>query len=98
VPTQHQYVTNRSALGELADGTLIYEFGYHVTPSQMATAMTQVHARTAMSLDMNGSWPMAFTYTHAAGVHGVRIDSREYHDPSVYYTRYRKDFIAALLP
>ena len=98
VPTKGQYVTNRSALGELADGTLVYEFGYHVTPAEMATAMTLTHARTAMSLDINGSWPMAFTYTHNAGVSGVRIAYREYHDPSVYYTRYRKDFIAALLP
>jgi len=98
LPTKGQYVTNRSALGELADGTLVYEFGYHVTPDQMATAMELAHARTAMSLDMNGSWPMAFTYTHPAGVSGMRVDAREYHDPSIYYTRYRKDFITALLP
>jgi hypothetical protein len=98
IPTKHQYVTNRSALGQLTDGTLVYEYGYHVTPDQLASAMALTHATTAMSLDMNGSWPMAFTYIHVAGVSGVRIDPREYHDASVYYTRYRKDFIAALLP
>jgi hypothetical protein len=56
-----------------------------------------VHAKSAMMLDMNGSWPAGFVYWHSNGqIHGERIQSRIYHSPSLYYARYRKDFIAAL--
>jgi len=50
-----------------------------------------------MSLDMNGLWPMAFTYTHAPHLGGRRLYPHEYHDPFIYCARYRKDFIASLL-
>jgi hypothetical protein len=97
-PTHGLFISNRSALGELANGTFVYEYGYKVLPEAMARVMQSAGAQTAMSLDMNGSWPMAFTYTHAPHLVGRRLDPHEYHDPSIYYARYRKDFIAALLP
>jgi hypothetical protein len=96
VPSKGSYVANRSALAELADGSLVYLFGYHVTPTTMARALLSVGARTAMMLDMNGSWPMAFTYTHAPTLAGQRLNPHQYHDPSVYLSRYRKDFVVAL--
>ena len=96
VPSKGSYVANRSALAELANGSLVYVFGYHVTPSTVARVLLSVGARTAMMLDMNGSWPMAFTYTHAPALAGLRLNPHQYHDPSVYLTRYRKDFVVAL--
>ena len=98
-PDGGRWAVNRSAVGQLADGSLVYAFGYRVTPQTMASAMVAVGSRTAMMLDMNGSWPMGFVYSHAHGrVTGRRVDPREYHTATVYETRYRKDFVVALLP
>ena len=97
--SQGPLTSNRSALGQLANGNLVYEYGYHVTPEQMAQSMLLVHAKSAIMLDMNGSWPAGFVYWHSKGqIHGQRIQSHVYHSPSLYYTRYRKDFIAVLAP
>jgi hypothetical protein len=95
--TNGALTANRSALGELPNGSLVYEYGYRVTPEQMAAGLIRAGARTAIMLDMNGSWPGAFVYIHHVGrISGMRINSRIYHQPSLYYTRYRKDFIVAL--
>jgi len=89
---------NRSALGELADGSLVFAYGYNVRPSAMADAMVAVRAREAMMLDMNKSWPGGFVYWHtSAGYFGQRIHPYEWHTPSVYYGRFTKDFVAVLL-
>ena len=92
------WTANRSALGELADGSLVFAYGHDVRPDAMSAAMVLVRARTAMVLDMNKSWPGGFVYAHtAAGMSGQRIQPQEYHVPSVYYARYTKDFVAVLL-
>lgn len=97
--SQGPITSNRSALGQLTNGDLVYEFGYRVTPEQMAQGLIMVQAKSAMMLDMNGSWPAGFVYWHNNGqIHGERIQSHVYHSPSLYYTRYRKDFVAALAP
>ena len=89
---------NRSALGQLADGSLVYAYGYNVRPAAMSAAMTLVRAREAMMLDMNRSWPGGFVYEHpASGVTGQRIHPQEWHSASVYYSRFTKDFVAVLL-
>lgn len=96
--TNEPVQANRSALGELADGSIVYEYGHKVTPEEMAAAMVDIRARTAMMLDMNGSWPGAFVYWRAGvRLQGKRIHPSIYHDPSLYYVRYKKDFIVALL-
>lgn len=88
---------NRSALGQLADGSLVYAFGLERTAAQMAALMVHVGARTAMLLDMNKSWPGGFTYTHAGTqVSGRRILPSIWHQPSVYFQRFTKDFFVAL--
>ena len=87
---------NRSALGELADGSLVYEYGSWVTPEQIARGLLAVHARTGMMLDMNGIWPAAFVYRHSHGrVIGQRVDSSTFHGPALYYQQYIKDFVVA---
>jgi uncharacterized protein YceK len=89
---------NRSALGQRADGSVVFAFGADVTPAAMAAAMVQVDARTAIALDMNKSWPGGFVYSHHAGViSGRRILSPIWHSPSVYYGPFTKDFVVALI-
>jgi hypothetical protein len=91
------WTANRSALGQLADGSLVYAYGHEVRPAAMADAMVRAGARVAMVLDMNRSWPGGFVYQHpTAGVTGQRIQPQEYHLPSVYYARFKKDFIVVL--
>jgi hypothetical protein len=92
------YTANRSALGELSDGALVFAFGADRTASQMADAMLSVHARTAMVLDMNKSWPGGFVYSHSGGgITGRRIYPTIWHDPSVYFHRFTKDFVVAMV-
>ncbi len=88
------WTANRSALGELADGSLVYAYGHDVRPAAMAEALVRVGAQRAMVLDMNKSWPGGFVYRHTPqGLVGQRIQPLESHAPSVYHRRYTKDFI-----
>ena len=85
---------NRSALGQRPDGTLIFEFGNHVTPKTIARYLVQAGVRDAVMLDMNETWPTGFLYRHtSSGEHGKRISSGIVKSPSIYYQRNDKDFI-----
>ena len=91
----------RSAAGMLADGSIVYVYGYNVTPATMAKALVTVHARTAVMLDMNQSWPMGFYYDRPAGGNppvGHRVLPQVYREPDSYYQQFQKDFIVALAP
>lgn len=46
----------RSALGEDAQGNLIYAGSMHALPSDLATALIEAGARNAMELDINPEW------------------------------------------
>ena len=93
------WTANRSALGQLSDGSVVYAYGGSVQPSEMAAAMVAVRARVAMVLDMNRSWPGGFTYQRVARkVVGHGIQAAIYHQPSVYFAPYTKDFVVAELP
>lgn len=90
-------LANRSALGELVDGSLIFEYGHLVTAQDMAAGLVGVHARTAIMLDMNITQPGGFVYAHtAAGVDGNRILRWVVHAPSLYLQPWIKDFVVAL--
>ncbi len=91
-------LANRSALGQLADGSLVYAYGYQVHPADMAAAMVLVHARTAIMLDMNLSQPGGFVYEHpTTGAIGQRIQASIFHNATVYLKWYKKDFVVALI-
>ena len=91
------HLANRSALGELTDGSLVYEYGHLVTAANMADGLVSVHARTAIMLDMNITQPGGFVYSHTArGVAGSRILPAVVHAPSVYLQWWIKDFVVAL--
>ena len=92
---------NRTALGQLADGSLVFAYGSEVTVTELADALVRAGVRTAMVLDMNKSWPMGFVYSaaHPGGLPpGERIQSGIWRDPSTYYSRFEKDFVVALTP
>jgi hypothetical protein len=93
-PLHHLWHVNRSALGERSDGSLVFEFGHHVTPKTMAQYLVQAGVRDAVMLDMNETWPTGFTYRHtSSGIHGKRISPAIVKGPSIYLQRADKDFV-----
>jgi hypothetical protein len=90
----HVWNVNRSALGQLPDGSLVFEFGNHVTPKTIAHYLVQAGVRDAVMLDMNETWPTGFLYRHSSsGIHGKRINSSIVKSPDIYFRRNDKDFI-----
>ena len=91
-------VANRSALGELVDGSLVFAYGEELTAQDLAGALVGVHARNAIMLDMNKWQPAGFVYWHQAGsVTGQRILPTIHHAPAVYLVAHYKDFVVALM-
>ena len=91
-------LANRSALGELSDGSMVFAYGYEVTAQDLATALVGVGARNAIMLDMNLWQPAGFVYWHQAGtLRGQRILPTIHHAPTVYLAGHYKDFVVALL-
>jgi hypothetical protein len=91
----HLWHVNRSALGERPDGSLVFEFGYHVTPSTIAKYLVKAGVRDAVMLDMNETWPTGFIYRHSSsGIHGKRINPAIVKSPTLYLQRPDKDFVA----
>jgi len=91
--------TNRSAIGQLADGSLVFAFGSLVTASEIAKSLVDVGVVNAVALDMNKSWPTGFTFTHDQGkVTGSRIHPLVVRNPDEYKQQFQKDFVMAELP
>ena len=89
---------NRTALGERADGSIVFAYGSEVTAVALADALVRAGVREAVVLDMNKSWPTGFVYDRARHKHppvGHRILPQIWRDPSTYYQRFIKDFIVA---
>jgi len=91
---------NRTALGQLNNGTVIFAYGYNVHAYELADALANAGVRTAVMLDMNKSWPTGFYYErHSSGVpKGHRILPEIQRDPSTYFYQFKKDFFVAELP
>jgi hypothetical protein len=86
---------NRTALGVLPDGSLVFEYGAFLRPSAMADTLVSLGVTRAIALDMNGNWPTGYLYTHNGRVvSGTRINSHIVRPPSLYLSQWRKDFIA----
>lgn len=91
------WTANRSAVGVRADGSVVYAYGSVVRASAIADALVAADVREATVLDMNKSWPGAFTYTHAGTrVRGRPVQPAVWHPPSVYDQPYSRDFVVAL--
>ena len=95
----NRHVSNRSSLGELADGSLIYVYGHAVTSAQMGAAMVLVHAQTAIMLDMNITQPAGFVYRRASGQAVGQPILPTIPNPATVYSHagHDKDFIVANL-
>ena len=91
----YRWLVNRSALGQLADGSLVFAYGHNVRPSTVADVLAAAGARFAIDLDMNGYFPGGFTYRHS-GINtiGARLNPYVVHSPSIYFKVYQKDFFA----
>lgn len=92
---KHLRAVNRSALGQLPDGSLVFELGHLVTPETVAGYLVRAGVREAMMLDMNVVWPTGYLYTRSGGrAHGVRINRFIKRPPSIYLSQFEKDFVA----
>ena len=88
---------NRSALGRLPNGSLVFAYGANVLASTMASSLVRAGVTEAVMLDMNISWPTGFTYSHVGGhLLGRKINSHIVRSPSTYFVRFKKDFVAVL--
>jgi len=95
LPYHHIATTNRSALGQLADGSLVYVYVHDATAPELAAAVLRTGAVTAMALDMNTGWPAALVFRHAgAHVLSARLSPVMHQYLDAYYSRTQKDFIA----
>jgi hypothetical protein len=94
---QNLPLANRSALGSLPDGSLVFGYGASVLPTTLASSLVRAGVVEAVMLDMNISWPTGFVYRHAGGrVTGMKINAAIVRPPSTYNARFEKDFIAVL--
>jgi hypothetical protein len=85
---------NRSALGRLPDGGLVFVYAHDVTAAGLADVLVSLGVRAAIDLDMNVSWPTGFVYSHAGGnVVGHKINPHIVRSPSTYLSRFKKDFV-----
>ena len=85
---------NRSALGRLPDGSLVFVYAHDVTAAGLADVLVSLGAREAIDLDMNISWPTGFVYSHVGGkVVGHKINPHIVRSPSTYLARFKKDFV-----
>ena len=94
----HQAKADRTALGQLRDGALIFATGNHVTAFELGSALTRLGVQTAIALDMNHTWPTGYYYDPAvAGQRpvGHKLLAETYYPPSKYYRQDKKDFIVA---
>jgi hypothetical protein len=88
---------NRTAVGQLRNGTVIFAYGSDVQAYELADALANVGVRTAVMLDMNKSWPTGFYYEHTGSghPHGHRILDSVWRDPTTYFQQFKKDFFVA---
>ena len=95
LPYHHIVRTNRSALGERADGSLVYVYLHDAVASELAAALVDAGAVTGIALDMNTGWPAALTFRHVgATVASTRLSPVMTQYLNAYYSRPQKDFVA----
>lgn len=86
----------RSAVCTLADGRLAYAIVGNVNASQLADSLINLGCVTAMQMDINGTWPVFFTF--APGPNGSVVthflDKRMGGNPDRYLTGSTKEFFA----
>lgn len=95
LPYHHILRSNRSALAQLADGSLVYVYVHDALPSELAQAAISLGAVTAIALDMNTGWPAALLYRHdGTRIVATRLSPVMKQHLDAYYARNQKEFIA----
>jgi hypothetical protein len=89
-----EYVA-RSALGEDADGDLIYAGSMSTTPYDLAQALARSGARTAMELDINPAWVQLDVASRPGGALRAEV-YRQYRPADQYLYGWTRDFVTVL--
>lgn len=86
----------RSAVCEMADSRLAYVLVGKVNASQLAQSLINLGCVKAMQLDINGTWPVFFTFAPGGdgALTGTFLDRRMGGNPSRYITGSTKEFFA----
>jgi hypothetical protein len=89
----------RSGLGITASGALVYVGGKGLSVNTLADVLRRAGAVRAMELDINTHFVNYFTYTapsptDADGITGSKLVNDMTHDPSRYFRKDQRDFIA----
>lgn len=86
----------RSAACVMKDGRIAYVLVGKVEATQLARALINVGCVTAIQLDINGKWPVFFTFgpDGAGSLTGRFVDQRMGGDPNRYLTGSTKEFFA----
>jgi len=91
-----EYVA-RSALGQNAAGELMYAASMRTTPADLAQALIQSGARSAMELDINPEWVQLDAARKPGGPLAAEVPGQ--HRPAgQYLAGWTRDFIAVLAP
>lgn len=91
---------SRSAVGQRADGSIVYAMGANLRATDLASALVDAGVVRAMVLDMNQYWPAGFYFSHKRSGKPVcaKVDSSIADGCERLLTHYKKDsfqFIAA---
>ena len=89
-----EYVA-RSALGQAADGNLIYAGSMSTTPYDLAYALARSGARTAMELDINPAWVQLDVAHRPGGPLRAQVYG-QYRPADQYLYGWTRDFVAVL--
>jgi len=93
----HQEYVARSALGQNAAGALMYAASMSTSPGDLAQALADAGAVTAMELDINPEWVQLDVAGRPGGP--LRAEIPGQHRPATQYlTGWTRDFIAVLAP
>ena len=86
----------RSAVCGLDDGRIAYAYVANVDAYQLADSLIAMGCRIAVQLDINGTWPLFYTYGHGADGSVTRqlVDRRMRDSKNRYLTGTEKDFFA----
>jgi hypothetical protein len=87
-----EYVA-RSALGEAADGNLMYAGSMSATPYDLAYALARSGARSAMELDINPAWVQLDVARRLGGALHAKV-YEQYRPADQYLYGWTRDFIA----
>lgn len=90
----------RSAVCEMPDGRLGYALVSKANAYQLADSLVAMGCRRAIQLDINGTWPVFFTFAHGddGSISARYLDQRMGGNPGRYLNGSTKEFFAFFDP